>query len=253
MHLGAVFGFAGLDYGIRFGHRWGLFERSRWLQRWTTTLIRGIGFNVKVIGELPDRGFVTPNHLGYMDILVMSSVMKLTFLSKSEVKDWPVIGTFTQMAGTVFIDRSRKREVANKDESFAAVIEQGTCLTLFLEGTSTNGNKVLPYRSSLLQPMVENNWPITPAYIEYECEGGDAANEVCWWGDAEFTPHFFRLLGVRKTNATIVFGKTRNAGESDRKGLAIELREEVLELKKIAKQRSEEKGGGRSVKRHPVL
>lgn len=252
LHVSAVFGFAGLDYRIRRGSRWALPERSRWLRRWTGTLSRGIGFDIKVIGKPPSNGFIAPNHLGYMDILVMSSVMDLTFLSKSEVRDWPLVGAYTRMAGTVFIDRSRKRDVANKDEEFESAIREGVSLAIFLEGTSSNGEEVLPYRSSLLQPMVENNWPITPAYIKYDSEGGNAADEVCWWGEAPFTPHFINMLGIKRTRATIAFGDTRSAGGRHRKELALELREEVLKLRDIVESKDTKKTGS-YVKQHPVL
>ncbi|MCH6258306.1 1-acyl-sn-glycerol-3-phosphate acyltransferase [Puniceicoccaceae bacterium K14] len=227
-----VFGFAGLDYLIRRGKYWNLPQRSQWLKKWSSTLVSGMGFDIHVIGTPPEKGFVAPNHQSYMDILVLSSVTNLNFLSKSEVRKWPLIGKYTEMAGTVFIDRSRKRDVANKNDAFGRAIDESVSLTIFLEGTSTNGEEVLSYRSSLLQPMVENDWPITPVYIKYDCVGGSVADEVCWWGDAEFTPHLVNMLALPRVSATIVFGEMRTVGGRDRKELAVELREDVLRLRK---------------------
>ena len=77
----------------------------------------------------------------------------------------PPAGGYTRMAGTLFIDRQRRSEVATKEAEFDKVIGAGLSLTVFLEGTSTNGEQVLPFRSSLLAPVVKNGWLITPAYL----------------------------------------------------------------------------------------
>lgn len=199
------------------------------MQRSSRAMLRAVRFEVVVIGEPPQGSFIVPNHVSYMDIVALGSVSPQVFLAKSEVSVWPVIGSLTRMAGTLFIDRRRRRDVAAREESFSAVINAGLSMTIFLEGTSTNGEQVLPFRSSLLAPVVENGWPVTPAYLRYECEGADPRRDVCWWGDMGFSSHLWRLLGVKRTRATIVFGKPRQSG-ADRKVLAEELYRDVLEL-----------------------
>lgn len=165
-----------------------------------------------------------------MDILVLSSVARLAFLSKSEVGKWPLIGKFTRMAGTLYIDRSKRGDVANKRDEFAAVMQARVGLSIFLEGTTSNGEMVLPFRSSLLQPLIDRQWAVTPAYIHYESEEGDVANEVCWWGDVPFTPHFLNMLKLKQVRVTVAFGETQRAS-GDRKELAPQLHGEVLELR----------------------
>lgn len=204
-------------------------DRSAWLMRNARRMCRGLGFDVTVHGDIPQGGFVAPNHLGYMDIVVLASVTPQVFLSKSEVDSWPVIGAYCRMAGTLYIDRSRRSDVAKKEASFAEVISSGLNMTFFLEGTSTDGRAVLPFRASLLQPLVANNWPITPAFIRYECDEGDVAQDICWWGDMGFAEHLLRMLRVKRVQATVVFGEKRHPGQ-DRKRLANELYEEVQSL-----------------------
>jgi len=89
---------------------------------------------------------------------------------------------------------------------------------------------VLAFKSSLLEPAVKNQWRVTPAYIRYQCEGGDPALDVCWWGDMTFGSHLLKMMTLKSIQATIVFGSPRSPG-SDRKILAKELREDVLALK----------------------
>jgi len=224
-----VFIIAGLDFLFWVKRRPSHKDRSRWLKRNATRLCRALGFEIDVRGEIPRGGFIAPNHLGYMDIIVLASVSPQVFLSKLEVDRWPVVGWYCRMAGTLYIDRNRRRDVTRKEESFAEVIRAGLNMTFFLEGTSTDGRTVLPFRASLLQPLVTNDWPITPAYLKYECEDGDPAQDVCWWGDMGFGGHLLRMAKVKRVRATVVFGKQRQPG-GDRKQLASELHAEVEAL-----------------------
>lgn len=178
----------------------------------------------------PEGSFIAANHQGYMDILVMASLTPQVFLSKHSVADWPFIGTFVKMAGTLFIDRTRRREVSTQENGFANAIEQKVGMTVYLEGTSTDGSGVLPFKSSLLDPVVRNQWDVTPAYLKYECEEGDPALDVCWWGDMTFGNHLLKMMTLKSIRATIVFGKTRQPGD-DRKVLAKELHADVLVLR----------------------
>ena len=192
-------------------------------------MLKAVGFRVTVRGAVPTGGFIAPNHLGYMDIVVLASVAPQVFLSKLDVDSWPLVGRYCRMAGTIYIDRRRRSDVASKEASFAEVIAAGLNLTFFLEGTSTDGRAVLPFRASLLQPLVVNDWPIAPAYLKYECEEGDVAQDVCWWGEMGFVEHLLRMVKVKSVHATVVFGTQRQPG-TDRKELANSLYAEVLDL-----------------------
>lgn len=224
-----VFVISGFDFLIRVPRNPSLRDRAEWLKRSAKRMCRAVHFEVKVHGEVPSGGFIAPNHLGYMDIVVLASVAPQVFLSKSEVDKWPVVGLYTRMAGTLYINRKRRSDVARKESAFAEVIEAGLNMTFFLEGTSTDGATVLPFRASLLQPLIANQWPVTPAFLRFEATGGDVRQDVCWWGDMGFASHLIRMLGVKKVDTTIVFGERRLPGE-DRKVLASELYKDVVAL-----------------------
>ncbi len=227
----SVFAFAGIEFVVRRGSRWSHARRAQWLHEWSRVLLRRIGFSVRMLGVPPVSGFLAPNHLGYMDVPVIAALCPMVFLSKSEVEKWPVVGWFVKMAGTLFIDRNRRSDVANKRDAFERVMDDGVGLTIFLEGKSSNGEAVLPFHSSLLQPAIDHGWEVTPAYISYDAVGGDAANEVCWWGDAPFAGHLIGMLGLESVRASVVFGEQRQP-LADRKQLADELKGDVLELRK---------------------
>ncbi len=228
--IALVFAYAGIEYCLARGWNYSPTQRAFWLSRTAKLLLRVLGFRLKVDGQAPVGSFLAPNHLGYMDIVVLGSIAPQVFLSKVDVAGWPVIGLYTRMAGTLYIDRARRSDVANRDEEFRNVMQAGLCLTVFLEGTSTDGQRVLPFRSSLLEPVTRNGWPITPVHLQYACEGGNAERDVCWWGDMTFGPHLLRMAKVKRIHATIAFGETRSPG-LDRKELARELQASVLALR----------------------
>ena len=220
-----------LIYHGQLGNRWGTHRRALWQKRFAAHLLKVMHLTVETRGLPPEGSFIAANHQGYMDILVMASLTPQVFLSKHSVADWPVIGTFVKMAGTLFIDRGRRREVSAQEQGFANAIEQKVGMTVYLEGTSTDGSHVLPFKSSLLEPVVRNQWDVTPAYLKYECEGGDPAFDVCWWGDMTFGKHLLKMMTLKSIRATIHFGDTRHPG-TDRKLLAKELHSDALALRR---------------------
>jgi 1-acyl-sn-glycerol-3-phosphate acyltransferase len=168
--------------------------------------------------------------LSYLDILVIASITPAVFVSKSEVRHWPLIGWLTALAGTLFIERERRTHVGPINREIAAAMADGALIVVFPEGTSTNSEQVLPFRSPLLEPVTSGVHPISTGYLHYELDGGDARNEVCYWGDHTFFPHAVNLLGKRRVRATMRFGTFQRTTD-DRKELAVQLREAVLKLK----------------------
>jgi 1-acyl-sn-glycerol-3-phosphate acyltransferase len=229
--MGIVFFYMWLVYLFQGGRNWDPHHRALWQQRFAAWLLKVMRFSVDARGLLKEGSFIAANHQSYMDILVMASQTPQVFLSRKDVGDWFFLGRFVKMAGTLFIDRSRRSEVSNQEDGFAKAIQNKVGMTVYLEGTSTDGSQILPFKSSLLQPVVKNQWKVTPAYIRYDCVGGDPAMDVCWWGDMTFGDHLLKMMTLRSVQATIVFGPARSPG-NDRKALAKELHTDVLGLKK---------------------
>lgn len=194
------------------GRRRDVRARAAWLHRWTGRALRLMGVTIHASGELPVPGLVASNHLGYLDVFVLSAVTPLVFVSKSEVARWPVAGWLSRMAGTVFIDRTRRTDVLRVGQALVPLVAAGQPVVVFLEGTSTGGDRVLPFLPSLLQPAVAESWTVTPVAVRYEAEGGSAADEVCYWRDMVFLPHFLHLLGLPRIDAHVTFGAARPPG-----------------------------------------
>ena len=201
-------------------------RRARWSQRWGRRYLRVLQVEVKVVGEPPAAGLLVSNHLGYVDIPVLAATSPMVFVSKVEVRNWPVIGWLTRCAGTLYIDRSRKADVASVNEGLEAVGNQRVMVCIFPEGTSTGGDRVLPFRPGLLEPAVARQWRVGTAWIGYSLDDGRAEDDVAYWRDMVFGPHFLNLLSKRKISAIVSFGPAMESGH-DRKELAQRLHAEV--------------------------
>jgi 1-acyl-sn-glycerol-3-phosphate acyltransferase len=203
--------------------------RAGWMARYARRVLASLNIEVACHGTPPRHGLLAANHLGYIDIIVLGSVQPTIFLSKSEVRHWPIFGFLAACAGTLFIRRDKKSDVARFDEAFARVVDEGVLLAIFPEGTSTDGHKVLPFHSSLFAAAAANHWPVTPVWLGYEADGGSVETEVCYWGDMTFFAHFRKLITLSKIKATVVYGETLPPG-LDRKHIAKQLHRNVCQL-----------------------
>ncbi len=207
--------------------------RSVWLNLCCRRHLKIFGCNTVLEGEIPRSGLLVSNHLSYLDILVICANTPSVFVSKADVRRWPLFGWLAMLAGTVFIERERRSHVGAVNKEIQDALDQGILVVIFPEGTSSDGSDVLPFRSSLLEPALRGGHPIATACIHYELPGGDARQDVCYWGNHTFFPHLINLLGKKSVRATLRFGKFFRTTD-DRKEVAGQLREAVLELKNQA-------------------
>jgi 1-acyl-sn-glycerol-3-phosphate acyltransferase len=216
-------------------------EGAVWIHRWCRRIVRCMGIECAVDGDLPGRmaasgerfEAVVCNHLSYIDILLMSAARPFIMVAKAEVRGWPLLGWLTAQAGTVYVTRGGKPEsYPAVNAAMAHAYRSGLPVLFFPEGTTTDGSEILPFRRGLFHSVLRDNVQVRTAALRYELVGNQAgatvANDVCWWGDAKFTPHLFRLLGLRGVRAAIRFGEA--AEGADRFALAENARAEVCAL-----------------------
>ena len=206
-------------------------RRTDWTHYWGRQLQRLINIQITVQGAPPTRGLLACNHLSYLDIVVLAACRPFVFVSKAEVKRWPIVGQMVLCAGTLFINREQRADVKRLASAFAPIIEGGHVVTLFPEGTSSGGDRVLPFHSSLFEPAAANQWTVSPAWIGYEVPGGDASEEVAYWKDMTFLPHLLHLFTLPEIRAFVRFGPAVPAG-LNRKQMAKSLHDAVCQLAK---------------------
>ncbi len=200
------------------------------------TLCRLIGLEVRVVGQpATDRPTDRPtgrpvlflaNHSSWLDILVLGGTLEACFVSKAEVGRWPLIGTVAHLGRTVFVSRSRGttgREAHQMRNRLAA----GDSLILFPEGTSSDGTRVLPFRSSFLA-TADAARLVQPVSLVYDRLGGLPASRrdrpvFAWYGDMDIGSHFWRLARRSGARATVLLHEPFPPGTlPDRKALTAE-------------------------------
>lgn len=199
------------------------------------------GIRYEIIGTpVTDRQtFYACNHLSYLDIPVLGSVLRASFLAKSEVADWPVFGFLSKLQQTEFIDR-RRTAISRETDSLASKITAGRSLIIFPEGTSTDGQSVLPFKSSLFSLVLDNaardTLTVQPMTIQLlEADGRlPSTQEVrdiyAWHREmtTELPAHLWRFAQSRGARVRLTFHAPLQASAyDDRKVLAKDCHENV--------------------------
>ncbi len=202
---------------------------AEWLQQTAEGCRRILALEPQTLGSLPERGLLVANHLSYLDIILLAALRPCVFVSKSEVRAWPIFGQCASLGSTIFVDRTRRGEVAGVAAQMRAALAEDLLIVLFPEGTSSGGTSVLPFRSSLLEPALQLGCPVTATAISYRLEQGSVPDEICYWRDMTLLPHLLNVWSKPVIRATLRSGVARVRG-GDRKSLAVELHDEVAAL-----------------------
>lgn len=219
--------------------------RKKLPQIWHKVATRLVGIKIRQIGS-PSRDrplLITANHASWVDIAVIGSLIPLSFIAKSEVSGWPVFGLFAKLQRTVFVNRSRRSETGQVANEIAERMSAGDAMVLFAEGTSNDGNCVLPFRSALLgaatRALGEDDdtqvWvqPLSIAYQGfYGLPMGRAHRpHVAWYGDMELPGHLWGIFSRGALDVIVTWGEPVLVGKAtDRKALTRRLENEVRAL-----------------------
>lgn len=195
---------------LRLPNRWKIISR---LSRTFILLLRTIlDIKVTVIGDegqLERGGYVIiGNHVSYVDGMILGSLFPVVFVSKKEVKSWPVIGQWNTLCGTIYINRQRKELVPVLIEEISRKLTQEANVLLFPEGTSTNGERMLPFQTAPLAAPLRKRAiivPVTLTYRSVEEKPVSVSNRdlIYWYGDMSFVNHFWKLLSLRGIEAMV--------------------------------------------------
>lgn len=203
-----------------------------WTPRITRAVCRAafpiLGIRYRVRGTpMAHIGAVVANHASWLDIFTLNACQRVYFVSKAEVAAWPFIGWLARATGTVFIRRD-PREAKAQQQLFEERIRAGHHLLFFPEGTSTDGLRVLPFKTTLFQPFyshgLQNVMQIQPVTVIYVAPEGKDARFYGWWGDMGFGPHLARVLSApRQGRVEVVFHPPLDVKDfASRKELAAE-------------------------------
>lgn len=193
--------------------------RWRLVNLLTHFLIRGLNGILGIQTTLKDpRGllkkgghFIITRHVGYIDGLVLAALSPLTFVSKSEVKHWPVLGWVVRVSGTIFINRRQKSAITASLAAMQERVRRSINVLLFPEGTSTDGTAVRPFQTPVFAAPLMSRTGILPVVIEYSRIDGRPIrrrDDICWYGQVPFKNHLWHLLQFRTIEAEVTVLET---------------------------------------------
>ena len=183
-------------------------ERRRALtQRWSVRLLRVLRVECRVAGPLALREgnlLLVANHVSWLDIFVLNALHPVRFVAKADIARWPVAGRLVRGAGTLFIERARRRDTHRVNRIVADALAGGDVVAVFPEGTTSYGDGVLPFKSSLLQPIVDAAGHLQPLALRYRGHDGAHTTAPSYVGDDPFIASFWRVCGEARLVVEVV-------------------------------------------------
>lgn len=201
--------------------RTGLYRGHLVLRLWHRAMLAALGFRVHVSGTMAENRplLVASNHVSWTDIMVLGSIVDVSFIAKSEMAGWPLIGWLSTLQRTVFIERERKRKSGEQASEIAARLARNDAMVLFAEGSTGDGNLLLPFKSTLFgaatmaisEGAVEHVF-IQPVAIVYTKlhglpMGRQHRRVAAWIGDQDLVPHMGELLAEGAIDVEVSFGE----------------------------------------------
>ena len=203
------------------------------VQQWSHNMLRHMGVELHVMGSVPKGGpmLLVANHISWLDILVINAVRPARFVSKSDVKHWPVLGALITAAGTLYIERESRRDAMRVVHHMADSLRQGDVVAVFPEGTTGSGQVLLPFHANLLQAAISTDSPVKPVALAYlDAATGRPSAAPVYVGDTTLVASIWRTLSASGVQARVTFGLKERSEGRDRRMWAAHLRADIQTL-----------------------
>jgi 1-acyl-sn-glycerol-3-phosphate acyltransferase len=207
--------------------------RHRQVQAWAHTLLKRLDVQLTVIGTPPLQGplLLVCNHISWVDILALHAACQCRLVAKADVKRWPVIGTLATGGGALYVRRESRRDAMRVVDQMTQALHDGDILAVFPEGTTGDGDSVLPFHSNLIQAAITANAPVQTVALRFVDATGAPSRAVSYIGDESLAGSIWRTLRAQDLRAVLVFGTTQHADGRDRRAWAQDLREEIIAMR----------------------
>ncbi|MFC4159763.1 lysophospholipid acyltransferase family protein [Chitinimonas lacunae] len=212
-----------IEVGLYFPGRSAMARRHA-VARWSRRLVSIAAIEVRAQGHIPaptvEAAILVANHVSWLDIFVMNAVVASRFVAKSEVRNWPLIGWLCERTGTLFISRERRQDAARVNQAIAGALNDGDCVAVFPEGSTSDGFTLKPFNAALLQPAVQAGAPIIPVALRYLDAYGRQTDIPAYVDDLSLVESVLRILAQRRLIAELTFLSPLPADGRHRRELA---------------------------------
>ena len=199
---------------------------------WSAALVRHLGLSLHVRGTAPRPGatLVVANHVSFLDIAAIhAAIPQARFVSKADVLAWPLLGWLIRNAGTLFIERERKRDALRVVHAMAESLQRGETVAVFPEGTTGAGDVPLPFHANLLQAAIATATPVQPVVLRYATPGEHVATAAQFLGETTLLQAVWRMASARGLAVHVEILPPVATAHADRRALAEHLRQLVAE------------------------
>lgn len=209
-------------------------QRDARVQAWAMQLLRIWGIDLEVRGKPVVSGpaLLVCNHISWLDILVIHATRHCRFVSKSELRDWPVLGTLASGGGTLYIERAQRKDAMRMVKDMAQSLRNGDVLAVFPEGTTGDGMGLLPFHANLIQSAIEGEAPIQALALQFvDAKTNTISMAARYIDDDTLLDSVWSTLNARGLKAVVNFGELQLAHGRDRRQWAADLQQDVMKLK----------------------
>lgn len=210
-------------------------ERELCVQQWAARMLALIGVRLVIQGTPPVRGpvLLVSNHLSWLDILAIHAARHVRFVSKAGVRKWPLIGTLSTGAGSLYIERERRRDALRVVHHMTEALREGDLIAVFPEGTTSDGHGLLPFHANLLQAAISSGAPIQPAALRFaDADSGETSQAPRYIDDDNLVTSLWNTLTAPPLLAIVRFGEAQPSWGRDRRAWALSLHADVQALRR---------------------
>lgn len=183
--------------------------KIKWIQFCCKIGLRIMQVKAEFKGEnLPSSSFIVSNHMSYLDILVLTQLAPMSFVTSQEIKETPVLGWLCQVGGCLFVERRNKKNIKNEIQEITKALSHNQNVAVFPEATSTNGEEILRFKMPLYNAAIFADKPVSVLCLNYKSLNGESfklsnRDYVCWYGDMSFVPHLWKLMSLKSIRAEV--------------------------------------------------
>jgi 1-acyl-sn-glycerol-3-phosphate acyltransferase len=202
-------------------------ERRRELgTRWSRDLLAILAIRLDCEGESPPEAghgtLIAANHVSWVDVFAIGAVRHTRFVAKSEIRDWPVAGLIAERAGTLFVHRARRHDTGRIANHVKDALAAGDCVGLFPEGTTSEGDRLLKFHSSLFEPAVAHGARVHPVALRYLYPDGTPCRAAAFIGELTFAQSLGLVIRTREMVVRVAFCEPVDAAGRNRREVALE-------------------------------
>lgn len=209
-------------------------QKEEAIKAWALAVFDLIAIKLEVDGKPPECGpvLLAANHISWLDMVVLMASCPTRFVAKAEVRHWPLLGTLAAATGTLFVTRDSPRDAVRVVNQMAQLLKAGEVLTVFPEGTTSNGVHLLPFHANLFQAAILTGTPVQPVALQFvDVASGRPSLAACYINRDNLLQSIWRTVSAPPLCAVLRFGEPQQVQGRDRRTLAQEVRIGVASLR----------------------